>query len=142
MKRSLTLIVAVGFAISSCTKRQDTTASDEISGAYAREYSFKVVNPETGNEVGMRTIRDTIFIRPVESGYEVANTKWRLNTYDKQGWQNMRHNEDRPFPSYVAVFNKTESTLNFQSVPSLYLNLPEGSLSKDKKGDNPYRKSR
>lgn len=142
MKTSSILIVAVGFAIVSCTRGQDADSSDEISGAYAREYSFNVINPETGNEIGMRTIRDTIFIRPVERGYEVANAKWKLNDFDRQGWQNMKHDEDRPLPAYIATFDRIENTLNSESAPPLYLNQSEGSLSKDKKGDNPYRKSR
>ena len=42
---------------------------NKISGTYVKEYSFKVVNPETGNEIGFRTIRDTIFVNPIQNGY-------------------------------------------------------------------------
>ena len=64
MKTRLILIVTVGFVNVPCPSINDnTSAEDEISGAYTREYSFKVINQETGNEIGTRTIRDTIFIR-------------------------------------------------------------------------------
>lgn len=114
MKLSITLVVAVGLAIGSCSRGRNTDSSDEISGAYFREYSFKVVNPETGAEIGMRTIRDTIFIKHSETDYEVSNGKWRLNDYDKEGWQSMRHSEDRPFTTYVASFDKSHHSLTSQ----------------------------
>ncbi len=67
------LLVSFGFTILSCGKGRDSTSTDEICGAYVREYSFNVVNQETGDVAGMRTIRDTIFIRPIDNGYEVSN---------------------------------------------------------------------
>src|SRR6478752_2992819 len=100
MKQSLTIIVAVGFLIASCTRGKDTSSSGDISGAYAKEYSFKVVNQETGTEIGMRTIRDTIFIQSAEIGYIVSNKKWTLNDYDREGWQNMEHSENRPMQTF------------------------------------------
>ena len=59
---------------------------DEISGAYVHEYSFKVVNPETGTEIGLRTVRDTIFIRLAAVNFELSNRKWAKNDYDNRGW--------------------------------------------------------
>src|SRR5258705_6410530 len=115
MKHSLTLIVAVGFAICSCTRGQNTDSYDEISGAYAREYSFKVVNPETGAEIGMRTVRDTIFVQYIKTDCEVTNRKWRLNDYDIEGWQSMEHDEDRPMPMFLGRFNSIDSTMIFES---------------------------
>src|SRR5882672_12810833 len=105
MKKGLWFIVIVGTLVFACGIRDNSRSHDEISGAYVREYSFKIINPETGAEIGMRTIRDTIFIRPVEERYEVSNSKWRLNDYDKEGWQNMEHAEDRSMPTSQATFN-------------------------------------
>jgi hypothetical protein len=136
------MIVAVGFAIVSCTRGRDADSSDEISGAYAREYSFKVVNPETGSEIGMRTVRDTIFVGLIESGYEVSNKKWRLNDYDREGWQSMEHDEDRPIPSFLAKFNSSNGSLNAESNAVLFLDLEKGKLFKDEGREKPYQKLR
>jgi hypothetical protein len=141
MKTNMTLIVAVGLAISSCSNGRDSD-SNGINGAYAREYSFKVVNPETGSEIGMRTIRDTIFIRPVESGYEVSNSKWSLNDYDKDGWQSMEHDEDYSMPTFQATFNSVDGSLESGSMPHLFLDLERRQLYKDKGREKPYQKIR
>jgi len=113
---------------------------NEIPGVYVREYSFRVTNPETGREVGMRTIRDTIFIRAVENSYEVSNSKWRLNDYDREGWQTMEHAEDRPMLLYRSTFSPGDSSLISESRPSLYLNLRKMELYKSDKCSNAYRK--
>ena len=140
MNIKLILIVAVGFAIVSCTKGRDTDLSDEISGAYAREYSFKVVNAETGAEIGMRTIRDTIFIRSIGTGYEVLNKKWNLNDSDRAGWQNMEHADDRPLSTYQAQFEERSNSLTTELSPPLFLDFKENSLFKDKTRQKPYIK--
>ena len=140
MKRGLEVIVAVGFVVFACGTKNQSRSNDKISGTYVREYSFKVVNPETGNEIGLRTIRDTIFVNPKQNGYEVSNNKWRLNDYSKEGWQNMGHTEDRPIPIYIAVFDPTDSSLNAEHALPLYLDLIEGHLYKGKKGEAPFRR--
>ena len=140
MKRGLGVIVAVGIVVFACGTKDHSRSNDEISGTYVREYSFKVVNPETGNEIGFRAIRDTIFVNPKQNGYEVSNNKWRLNDYDKEGWQNMEHTEDRPMPIYIAVFDPTDSSLNAEHALPLYLDLNKGHLYRDKKTDAPFRR--
>src|SRR6266705_6026150 len=106
MKSNFILIVTVGFAMTSCGPRENHSNSDwEIAGSYTKEYSFKVTNTNSGDEVGMSTIRDTIFIKPKQTGYEISNNKWRLNDYDKEGWQNMEHSEDHPLRTYQATFD-------------------------------------
>ena len=142
MKTKITIIVAVGFAIFSCSNGRDSGSGDKISGAYVREYSFKVVHPETGNEVGVRTIRDTIFIRQVENIYEVSNNKWRLNDYDKNGWKNMDHDDDRSMPTFKATFNSARVSLDSESMPHLFLDLGMEQLFKDKSREKPYQKLR
>ncbi len=128
MKTNMTLIVAVGFAIFSCSSGRDSGSNDEISGTYVREYSFKVLNPETGNEVGMRTIRDTIFIRSIESGYEVSNRKWRLNGYDKEGWQSMAHSDERPIPLFTAALDLDDKSLVSNEGKILHFELDNESV--------------
>ena len=140
MKTELTFFVAVGLIAISCgSKHQSQT--DEISGTYVREYSFKVIHPERGDTIGFRTVRDTIFISQKDRGYEVSNNKWSSNDYDKEGWQNMEHLEDRPLSTYQANFNIVDSSLRGNEfTPTLYLNPNPKQLFKTKKPVNPYAK--
>ena len=140
MKRGLGVTVAVGIVVFACGTKDHSRSNDEISGTYVREYSFKVVNLETGNEIGFRTIRDTIFVNPKKNEYEVSNNKWRLNDYDNEGWRNMAHTEDRPMPTYIAAFAPSDSSLNAEHILQLYLDLIEGYLYKGKKGDTRFRR--
>src|SRR5258708_27797743 len=141
MKSNLILFVAVGFVMVSCGQREKHSDSNlEIAGVYAKEYSFKVTNTNSGDEIGFSTIRDTIFIKPKQIGYEISNNKWRLNDYDKEGWQNMEHSEDHPLRTYQATFDQTGNSLNAQFLAPLYLNLKEGKLRKGKKGNADYNK--
>ncbi|MBS1508506.1 MAG: hypothetical protein JSS79_17845 [Bacteroidetes bacterium] len=114
-------IVWLAFIIFSCNKPRDTNATDEICGAYTREYSFKVINQETGVEIGMRTIRDTIFIRQIGNEFQVSNKKWRLNNYDKDGWRNMEHDDDRPKATYLSAYVFTNKSLAAENHPTLYI---------------------
>lgn len=135
------MIVTVGFAMASCGSREDRSDSNsEITGIYAKEYSFKVTNTNSGEEIGMSTVRDTIFIKPKETGYEISNNKWRLNDYDKEGWQNMEHSEDHPLRTYQATFDQTDNSLNAQFMAPLYIDREEQRLFKGKGKDAFYRK--
>lgn len=140
MKNKIKIIVAVGFAIFSCGPGRNSEKRAEISGAYAREYSFKVKNLESGDEIGIGTVRDTIFIRALETGYKVSNNKWRLNDYDKEGWQDMTHADDRPIATFQTTFNSGNDLLNSEAMPDLALDLEKGQLFKDKNHEKPYRK--
>lgn len=115
------LSVAVGLAILGCFTTEKKSA-DQISGTYAREYSFKVNNQESGDEIGMRIIRDTIFVRVVQDGFEVSNSKWQKNDYDTEGWRSMIHSEDRPMPTYLATYADADGRLNSRQ-PGLALIL-------------------
>ena len=134
------LFVTLGFTILSCGKGRDSVSTDEISGAYVNEYAFKVINEEKGDVAGMRTIRDTIFIRPIDNGYEISNRKWKLNDYDKEGWQNVAHGEDRSMPTYQAIFERTDNSLKAQFRAPLYLNIVKRWLYKNKNSDSPYKR--
>lgn len=105
-------IAWLALIIFSCNKQRDANATDEISGAYVREYSFKVINPENGVELGIRLVRDTIFIKPRSDKFEVSNRKWAKNDYDIEGWRSMEHSNDRPFSSFQATYQNEPSMLN------------------------------
>ena len=141
MISKLSFIVAVGFAIYSCGSRESTSEErDGIEGVYVREYTFTVIDPETGSKIGMGSIKDTISIRSAVDGYQIANRKWRLNDYDKEGWQNMEHADDRPFRTFQANFNPKDGSFASQSMISLSLDLGKRQLFKDRSRDKPYRK--
>lgn len=117
----------VGLLLFACTSRNQN--SDEgISGIYVREYSNKVTNPETNQEIGMRTIRDTIFVRSLNDELEVSNHKWMMNDYDNEGWRSMAHSDDRPKPTFTAILNNANSSLGSKDGTTLFLNKEKGTV--------------
>lgn len=119
MKNMSPSSIILGLVILGCSAKENSKVSDPISGTYVRVYSFKVVNPESGADIGMRTIRDTIFVEPGGDHYQVTNRKWATNDYDLEGWRNMQHSDDRPLASYSASFSSLDSTLNSQQMTTL-----------------------
>ena len=70
MTPKVILSVVASCAILSCTTNPDSGESDgDASGVYVREYAFEVSNPETGRKIGMRQVRDSIFIERSDNGY-------------------------------------------------------------------------
>lgn len=140
------IIVICGLTIITCGQKSNgSKPSDQISGAYAREYSFVVTNPESGKEIGRSTIRDTIFLEPIENGYKVSNRRWRLNDYDKAGWWNMEHSDDRPLSSYVGQFSDKDLALHSvppNLSPPIYVDLSKQAIFKTKAQQQPYRKTK
>lgn len=104
-------MITVGVVVFACGSKDQSESTDEISGVYVREYSFKIAHAETGAQIGMRTVRDTIFIRPIEERFEVTNHKWKLNDYDRNGWQNMQHDDDRPMTRFNTTLDLTKLAL-------------------------------
>lgn len=144
MNRLLVGFVTVGIVVLACGKKDNPGSSDEISGAYVREYSFKVVHPDTGAEIGMRTIRDTIFIVSIHEKFEVSNHKWAKNDYENAGWRNMEHADDRPFEMILSCFDGKDSTfkVGHQSVLQLhsdkhgvYISRPDGNRYQKTEGN-------
>lgn len=124
MKTISIAIVIVGLGVSSCnSKEQKAKNSDEISGVYVREYSIKILNAESGKEVGVRTVRDSIFIKPFEDMFEISNHKWANNNYDHEGWRNMEHSDDRPKSSYLSTYNTIDKVLKTENQPALRVDL-------------------
>lgn len=94
-----------------CTGKTGQNNNADPSGVYVREYTFTVKNPETGRNIGMRTVRDTIFVKKAGDQYEISNHKWMMNGYDQDGWRSMEHADDRPFARYIADFDNGLSQL-------------------------------
>lgn len=117
--------VLVGFIVISCGTR------DKIPGTYVRNYSFKVIHPETGVSVGTRTIADTICIQKDDEGYLLTNNKWQINDFNNEGWRNMRHMEDRPMPTHLVTFNKKIRALESEEYPKLIFSVEFNSLSQE-----------
>lgn len=94
----------VGLTWGSCQPKGDSSDAD-ITGTYVSEYSYKVIRPNTGQELGLRTIRDSIFIYADGNRYRIENRKWSSNDYDDDGWRSRLHSDNRPIPTYTAQFN-------------------------------------
>lgn len=132
------VLVLVGLVIFSCGVKE---RPDEISGVYVREFSFEVVNAESGAKVGMRTVRDSIFIEPMDDGFEVSNRKWRKNDYDLEGWQSMEHADDRPISAFVSTLSSNALSSGDRSF-ALYFDSENERLYREKGGDIFYSKVR
>jgi hypothetical protein len=95
-----------------CGNAESASKGDSISGTYVREYSSEILNELSGNKVGVRTVRDTIFISSTEAGYKIENAKWSMNDYDEEGWRNMEHSEVRPLEPFEATYNSEDGVLS------------------------------
>ena len=93
----------------------------------------------SGNKVGMRTVRDTLYITAAADGYKIQNAKWSMNDYDTDGWQNMKHGESGPLPSFEAIYDEQSRTLtsNGNEAPALTI-AEDGKISIGKKSDIAY----
>ncbi|HEX5171928.1 MAG TPA: hypothetical protein VFW11_22265 [Cyclobacteriaceae bacterium] len=136
-------ICFIGVAICyACGNAENAGEADSITGTYVREYSREIINQLDGNMVGMRTVRDTLYITSVENGYKVRNSKWSMNDYDDDGWQNMEHGESGPLPSFTAKYDKTSRTLTSETArmtPDLVI-AEDGKLSIGSKSEVAFTK--
>lgn len=118
-------------------------ASEDAAGIYVREYAVEITNPNSGDKIGMRKIRDSIFIEKQDNVYKVTNRKWRMNDYDQEGWVSMEHADDRPLPTFLASYDKTSSELlpKGKTVShSIFLDHENGKIFKNKSRDIEYLK--
>lgn len=142
MTLKMILIFAGSLGVVSCsTKGESEIADDDASGTFVREYTIEISNPETGNKVGIRQIRDSIFIETSDNGYKVSNRKWRMNDYDQEGWVSMAHADDRPLPTFFASYDQNTNSLKPQGQAasnSIYLDQANGKLFKDQSRQNGY----
>jgi hypothetical protein len=125
MIRVICVLCLCGWMLTSCSNSESKDSSDDkISGIYVREYSKEILHQLSGNKVGMSTFRDSIKITESSDGYHVVNTKWKMNDYDQDGWQDMKHGESRPLPEFDATYDAQAKTLNPKTsgiAPALYI---------------------
>jgi hypothetical protein len=140
MKRVVGFYVMI--AISYSCGQVENASDDSVAGTYVREYSKEIMNQLSGNKVGMRTVRDTLYITEVGDAYQIKNAKWRMNDYDNDGWQNMEHGELGPWPSFEATYEDESKSLKSKSsgdIPALMID-ESGKLSVGGKSEIAYNK--
>jgi hypothetical protein len=128
----------------SCNSESNpSSASTDASGVYVREYAMEVTNPNSGDKVGMRQIRDSIFVERKDNGYKVTNRKWRMNDYDQEGWVSMEHADDRPLSTFTASYDETSSELlpkGETGSRSIFVDQKNGKILRNKSKDIEYLK--
>jgi hypothetical protein len=143
MLRLILVLCVCGWFFTSCSSSESKSKDATVAGVYVREYSSEILNQLSGNKVGMRIIRDTLYIKQTDKGYRIENAKWQMNDYDDEGWENMEHSESAPLPSYDATYDKQSRTLTSEMsgalVPDLVLQ-DDGKLSVGSKSKIPYTK--
>jgi hypothetical protein len=135
-------VFAGAMVIVSCGTNGDKVGStSDASGIYVREYTIEINNPETGNKIGTRHIRDSIFIELGENGYQVLNRKWRMNDYDQEGWVSMAHAEDRPLPTFFASYDEKSGALRADNYGLMQpILIEKDRLFKDRDKEKAYQK--
>ena len=117
--------VLVSMSIVACSPKETEYPRDEqVPGIYINTYSVDVIDAKTGELMGSRTVRDTIFIKREDESYEVTNRKWLQNDYDGKGWVDSMQGEIEPMKTYLAEYDlKTGllSPLEKKSRPPLFL---------------------
>lgn len=106
MRSLFTIVIVVSLSVGACNSGTKSFDDFKIAGAYVRADTVEINHLETGQRIGSREIRDTIYIDSADKGYQVANHRWRLNHFDSSGWVNMAHDGNRPLPSYEATYHK------------------------------------
>lgn len=139
--RTMLIFAGAGVMVSCGTNGDKVGSTSDASGVYVREYTVDINNPETGNKIGMRQIRDSIFIERGENGYQVSNRKWRMNDYDQDGWVSMTHAEDRPLPTFFASYDDKSGALRpDNSGLTQPIFIEKGRLFKDGNKEKAYQK--
>jgi hypothetical protein len=138
MMRGVCLVIG-GLICYACGTKE-SASQDLVSGTYVREYSREILNQTSGNKLGMRTVRDTLYISSQGDRYQVKNVKWSMNDYDNDGWQDMKHSDSKPLPVFAATYDSKSRTLNGESAaPDLVLS-EDGKLSVGGKSEIAYAK--
>jgi len=134
--------VLFGFVVCcACGNVEQKREDDLVIGTYVREYSTEILNQLSGNKMGMRTVRDTLIITSAGDRYKVENSKWSMNDYDNDGWQNSKHGESGPLRDFKASYSESSGTLNSDGneVPTLFI-TNDGKLSVGKNSEIKYVK--
>lgn len=132
------IVVSICYA---CGNAESSKGSDSVAGTYVREYSREMLNQLSGNKLGMRTVRDTLYITSTGDEYSVMNSKWSMNDYDNDGWKNMKHGESGPMPAFKASYDEKSKTLSPRggAAPALTI-AADGKLSVGEKSEIAYVK--
>lgn len=140
MKRVAGFLVGVSMCYS-CGNTESANGGHSIAGTYVREYSREILNQLSGDKVGIRTVRDTLYITSAGDSYKIENRKWRMNDYDNDGWQDMKHSESGPLPPFNASYDEASRTLKSEggAMPSLGMSS-DGKLSVGNKSEISYVK--
>jgi hypothetical protein len=125
--RTLILVVCLS-GIACASGGEDSADSDYVAGAYVHAYTADVIDPETGEVMGTRTVRDTIFIKAVGDSYEIANRKWLMNDYDNEGWVTEMSDADKATPTYITKYDAAKKKL----IPTQANKFPPFYLGDDK----------
>lgn len=145
MTPKIILSVVASCSIVSCTTNSDSGRTNaDASGVYVREYAYEVSKPETGKKLGMRQVRDSIFIEETDDGYQVSNRKWRMNDYDQEGWVSMAHSGNRPLPTFFASYDKNSKAFtptNASIVKPLFVGEGGGVLFRGSARERAYHKT-
>ena len=139
MTRVVSFLVGVSICYGCGNTEKANSSDDSIAGTYVREYSSEILNQLSGNKMGMRTVRDTIYISAAGENFKVENSKWSINDYDEEGWKNMEHGESGPLPTFTAEYDESSRTLNSGLAPDLVMSK-DGKLSVGGKSEIAYAK--
>ncbi|RAW01969.1 hypothetical protein [Pseudochryseolinea flava] len=137
--RVVSFLVGVSICYGCGNSESASSSNESISGTYVREYSSEILNQLSGNKMGMRTVRDTIYISTAGEKFKVENAKWSMNDYDQEGWKNMEHAESGPLPAFTAEYDESSRTLNSGSAPDLVIS-EDNKLSVGGKSEIAYAK--
>lgn len=139
MKHSANFLIGMSLCWACGSPKESVSEDQSISGTYVREFSREILNQASGNKMGMRMVRDTLYITPHEDGYRVENARWSMNDYDNEGWRDMEHAEGGPLASYTARYDGNSRTLQSDSAPELVV-VEGGRLSVGGKSAITYSK--
>ena len=106
MAFKIVVTVVVSLSIFACTSKETGyPRAEEVPGTYTNSYSAEVIDAETGDVIGNRTVRDSIFIKTEGEYFQVSNRKWLLNDYDGKGWVDSLQGERKPMETYDAAYD-------------------------------------
>lgn len=89
----------------------DSLSGEDFIGTYVHSYTADVMEVETGEVMGTRTVRDTIFIKKAGKKFEVSNRKWMDNDYDNEGWKVPESKADQAMPTYLVEYDSVQRKL-------------------------------
>lgn len=98
--------------VTDCKVVEKESLSDEdITGTYVYTYTADVMEVETGEVMGIRTVMDTIIIKKAGDQFEVSNRRWMDNDYDNVGWILPESEADQAMPTYFVEHDSVHKKL-------------------------------